>query len=290
MTDTPDIPFRDFPLITDLQTSDELLVVRAGLAKRGKASLFTNPAGSVIASVPEGGTGLDTLPSGALLVGNGQSAIDAIAPGSEGQILKSQGGVWAAGDAPASTANHLEFPYLDSLGNWHFRQATPPALRPNSSTLLLGDTFERTTDGSAWFYNGSYWLSKEEYWMERHGSLNSGPFSFLVLASVGKATGYNIMFTRASVALDGISSHTSSTYKLWSVMGNSAGVSLFTFTSLKDNNTTPKNTNTEILLDLPVDLVALDINYFIIKEDTFNSAVNPSYKGFIFFYRRLLRQ
>ena len=54
--------------------------------------------------VAQGGTGASTLTSAALLVGAGTSAVTAISPGTDGQVLISRSGVWAAENAsPAVT-------------------------------------------------------------------------------------------------------------------------------------------------------------------------------------------
>jgi hypothetical protein len=46
-----------------------------------------------------GGTGLVTIPSGNVLLGNGTSAVSAVAPGTAGNVLTSIGGVWTSNNA-----------------------------------------------------------------------------------------------------------------------------------------------------------------------------------------------
>lgn len=47
-------------------------------------------------AVADGGTGRSTLAANAVLVGNGTSGINSIAPGTSGNVLKSDGTVWAS--------------------------------------------------------------------------------------------------------------------------------------------------------------------------------------------------
>jgi hypothetical protein len=49
--------------------------------------------------VPGGGTGLVTIPSGNVILGNGTSAVSAVAPGTAGNVLTSIGGVWTSNNA-----------------------------------------------------------------------------------------------------------------------------------------------------------------------------------------------
>lgn len=46
-----------------------------------------------------GGTGLVTIPSGNVILGNGTSAVSAVAPGTAGNVLTSIGGVWTSNNA-----------------------------------------------------------------------------------------------------------------------------------------------------------------------------------------------
>ena len=53
-------------------------------------------------TVPNGGTGLVTLPVNNVLLGNGTNSIKAVAPGNAGNVLTSIGGVWVSNAAVAS--------------------------------------------------------------------------------------------------------------------------------------------------------------------------------------------
>jgi hypothetical protein len=62
-----------------------------------------------------GGTGLATIPSGNVLLGNGTSAVSVVAPGTAGNVLTSIGGVWtsnaAVGGGGTPGGNTTEFQY-----------------------------------------------------------------------------------------------------------------------------------------------------------------------------------
>ena len=55
-------------------------------------------------AVANGGTGQSTLSTGAVLVGNGTSAISSIAPGASGQVLTSNGSSWSSSALPTASA------------------------------------------------------------------------------------------------------------------------------------------------------------------------------------------
>jgi hypothetical protein len=61
-----------------------------------------------------GGTGLATIPSGNVLLGNGTSAVSTVAPGTVGNVLTSTGSVWissAGGGGGTPGGNNTEFQY-----------------------------------------------------------------------------------------------------------------------------------------------------------------------------------
>jgi hypothetical protein len=53
--------------------------------------------------VAQGGTGLATLTANNVLLGNGTSAVQAVAPGTSGNVLTSNGTTWASAASPAPT-------------------------------------------------------------------------------------------------------------------------------------------------------------------------------------------
>jgi len=71
-------------------------VTLTGVVKGNGASAFT--ASTV--NVSEGGTGAVTLTANAVLIGNGTSAVTAVAPGTTGNLLTSNGTTWTSAAAP----------------------------------------------------------------------------------------------------------------------------------------------------------------------------------------------
>ena len=95
-----------------LPTSTDTLVGRASgdvLTNKsisGSTNTLTNLPTSALSgqvAIANGGTGASTLTANSLLAGNGTSAINFIAPGTAGNVLTSNGTVWASSAAPAAT-------------------------------------------------------------------------------------------------------------------------------------------------------------------------------------------
>ena len=66
----------------------------------GQASLTTAVTGTL--PVANGGTGATTLTTNNVLLGNGTSALQVVAPGTNGNVLTSNGTTWTSAAAPAS--------------------------------------------------------------------------------------------------------------------------------------------------------------------------------------------
>ena len=67
-----------------------------------------------------GGTGLATIPSGNVLLGNGTSAVSVVAPGTAGNVLTSIGGVWTSnaavsGGSPGGSDTQFQYNNLGSF-------------------------------------------------------------------------------------------------------------------------------------------------------------------------------
>jgi len=81
----------------------------------GQVSLTAGVSGTL--PVANGGTGAATLTANNVLLGNGTSAPQVVAPGTNGNVLTSNGTTWISGTAPApSTANVLSATSGASLG------------------------------------------------------------------------------------------------------------------------------------------------------------------------------
>jgi hypothetical protein len=72
-------------------------------AKIADASVTSSKISGVL-SVSNGGTGLATLTSNSVLVGNGTSTVNFVAPGASGNVLKSDGTSWVSGTVSSSSS------------------------------------------------------------------------------------------------------------------------------------------------------------------------------------------
>ena len=70
--------------------------------KKADDGLITTPI-----SVANGGTGLNSLAANNVILGNGTSAVQTVAPGSSGNILTSNGTTWSSQESPASNTGSL---------------------------------------------------------------------------------------------------------------------------------------------------------------------------------------
>lgn len=76
----------------------------------GKTMLLYNTGTNIVeqhnyTSVAAGGTGRDTLTLNNVILGNGTSAVQLVAPGTTGNVLKSDGTTWTSGPIPAAGSN-----------------------------------------------------------------------------------------------------------------------------------------------------------------------------------------
>lgn len=95
------------------------LLLKAGtmIVEGGSGSTLTNLNASNISSgtlaVANGGTGSTSLTANNVLLGNGTSAMQAVAPGTSGNVLTSNGTTWvssaAAGASPGGTGSELQY-------------------------------------------------------------------------------------------------------------------------------------------------------------------------------------
>lgn len=74
--------------------------------------------------VADGGTGVSTLPSKAVVIGEGTSAVSSVAPGTSGNVLTSNGTVWSSAAADTGiTTTTGSLPYYGARGFGFFNGA-----------------------------------------------------------------------------------------------------------------------------------------------------------------------
>lgn len=88
--------------LSDVATGNALISGGVSLAPSwGKVGLTTHVSGTL--GVANGGTGLTTIPLNNVVLGNGTSAVQTIAPGTSGNVLTSNGTSWASSASAALT-------------------------------------------------------------------------------------------------------------------------------------------------------------------------------------------
>ena len=78
------------------------------------AGAFTTLTASTAIGVSSGGTGSSSLTANNVLLGNGTSALQVVAPGTSGNVLTSNGTTWVS--QAASSSSTLVFPFFTSAG------------------------------------------------------------------------------------------------------------------------------------------------------------------------------
>jgi hypothetical protein len=110
------------------------------------STTFVNAATNVTGTLPvaNGGTGAATLSANNVLLGNGTSALQAVAPSTSGNILTSNGTTWVS-SAPAGGG-----------GSWTYLSTVTASA---ASTVDVETTFNSTYDMYALIFSGFYYDS-----------------------------------------------------------------------------------------------------------------------------------
>jgi hypothetical protein len=114
ITGTGSVVMNSSPIVT----SPSLITPALGSPTSGNMSATTNiPVANATGTlaVGNGGTGLQTIPAGNVVIGNGTSAVYGLAPGTAGNVLTSIGGAWVSNAAVTGSGspggNTTEFQY-----------------------------------------------------------------------------------------------------------------------------------------------------------------------------------
>jgi hypothetical protein len=114
-------------------------------------------------TVADGGTGVSTLSANAVLLGNGTSALQTVAPGTSGNVLTSNGTTWtSATPATAVTSiNGQTGAVVDTSTNAIGSYVVGG--RQNSASPLTGWTFGTTYAGSLIYYQAASSVFSSQY-------------------------------------------------------------------------------------------------------------------------------
>jgi hypothetical protein len=98
--------------------SDHQVLRRSGTAV-GFGAVALNQANAVTGTLPvaNGGTGATTLTANNVLLGNGTSALQVVAPGTTGNVLVSNGSTWTSA-APTGGSKAADVQTFNSSGTW----------------------------------------------------------------------------------------------------------------------------------------------------------------------------
>jgi len=114
ITGTGSVVMNSSPIVT----SPSLITPALGSPTSGNMAATTNiPVANATGTlaVGNGGTGLQTIPAGNVVIGNGTSAVYGLAPGTAGNVLTSIGGAWVSNAAVTGSGspggNTTEFQY-----------------------------------------------------------------------------------------------------------------------------------------------------------------------------------
>jgi hypothetical protein len=120
-------------------------------------------------AVADGGTGRSTLTANAVLIGNGTSGINSVAPGTSGNVLSSDGTSWTSAALSVPSATQL-------VRSW---------LRYNGSTIDASYNVSSVTRSSAGRYviNFTTAMPSSAYTALAHASFGSGTASNIVLGN-----------------------------------------------------------------------------------------------------------
>lgn len=120
---------------TDVKFADEVrLIAGNGISVSGSTVALSSPV-----SVANGGTGLSTLTSGNVILGNGTSAPSFVAPGTAGNVLTSNGSTWLsapnAGGGGGGGITSITFATASGMG---FTFTPNNLTTPGGTTTLSG--------------------------------------------------------------------------------------------------------------------------------------------------------
>jgi hypothetical protein len=182
---------------TSAGSAGQVLLSNGASAPSFGALPTVNLATGVTGTLPvgNGGTGATTLTANNVLLGNGTSAVQVVAPGSSGNVLTSNGTTWTSGAAPGFPAGTVML-FVQTAAPTGWTKSTThnnKALRVVSGSAGSGGSVAFTTafaSQSASGTVGSTTLTTAQMPSHRHFVTNSGStFQFGSYAATGNNNG-----------------------------------------------------------------------------------------------------
>ncbi len=199
-----------------------------GAAKSGANSDITSLAGlTTPLSVAQGGTGAATLTLNNVLLGNGTSAPQAIAPGTSGNVLTSDGTTWAS-SAPSASGITLGTPTATTSGTAKDYGSLPAGIKQITVTF---DNVSFSSDAPLSFRLGTGGTPKTSGYSASYGSISS---TANTTTGATVTTGFAFASIGAAQDISGqvIFTLLDSSTNTWAASGNAASSGASTMTML----------------------------------------------------------
>lgn len=152
----------------------------AATASTASTATSATTAGNIsgIAAVANGGSGAATLAANSVLLGNGTSALQTVAPGTTGNVLTSNGSTWQSSAAPVTVPT-------GTIAMW------PTATAPSGWLLANGAAVSRTTYAALFAIVGTVFGVGD-------GSTTFNVPNYMTRVPVGSGSGYALGSTGGS--------------------------------------------------------------------------------------------
>ena len=162
---------------TTLAAGSQYEVLRMGASSPAYGALALNQSAAVTGTLPvtNGGTGAATLTANNVLLGNGTSAVTFVAPGTTGNVLKSDGSTWTSGTVTGGSGGGILALVLWWTGSQTITHDADTKLSYSGVTLTEENTTYMTYDSSTDQFTGAegYFQVTVRAQLERNNNANT---------------------------------------------------------------------------------------------------------------------
>ncbi len=168
-----------------------------------------SPITSIPVTVPQGGTGQTSLTANNVLLGNGTSALQVVAPGASGNVLQSNGTTWTSAAAStgamtliqtqtASGASTLDFTGITGYNQYRFVIGSWLPSTPGSLEMLY--SYSGTFASSSVYITSDIYLDSVALQRTYNNTFNRSYFSTSAAATTSQygASGYVDFFNAST--------------------------------------------------------------------------------------------